>query len=108
MGLKEDIEKQNNDLKRKRDALREDETEMGFIDDLIDGIKQQQNPFTTVKKAFSDLGSRPIDDARKAPVGHWSIGTFIFFIVIGPFVFVVVVVAIAIKAVFDGVASLFK
>jgi len=56
---------------------------VGFIDDLIDGIKQQQNPFTTIKKAFSDLGTRPIDDATKAPLGQYSVPTIIFFILIG-------------------------
>jgi len=80
---------------------------VGFIDDLIDGIKQQQNPFTTIKKAFSDLGTRPIDDATKAPLGHYSVPTLIFFILIGPIVLVVVVVATAAKAIYDAVARLF-
>lgn len=38
-----------------------------FLNDLVDGVKQQQNPFTTVGKAFSYLGTRPIEDAVPGP-----------------------------------------
>ncbi|HET8892754.1 MAG TPA: hypothetical protein VFM96_01480 [Gaiellaceae bacterium] len=37
-----------------------------FFNDLIDGIKQQQNPFTTIRKAAADLGTKPLEDASDA------------------------------------------
>jgi hypothetical protein len=70
-----------------------------FFTDLIDGIRQQQNPVTTIRKAAADLGTKPLEDASDA-ASKTGVPWLLGWIIAIPF-FPVLVIAYGISKLID-------